>query len=158
MSLYCLKALLDLKIPLKQRIRLIIGTCEESQWTDIQHYKEQFGQPDYGYSPDGEFPVFNIEKGYCDANLFFPSEGIELLEAGDSPNTVPSKAVIKVYGEKLSNTRGSRPTAACPGLGIMPLWPWRRPTLNTASAAFSLTILKATRARRAQYRRRQRHL
>jgi acetylornithine deacetylase/succinyl-diaminopimelate desuccinylase-like protein len=29
-SLYCLKALLDLKVRLKQKIRLIIGTCEES--------------------------------------------------------------------------------------------------------------------------------
>ena len=117
MSLYCLKALLDLKVPLKQRVRLIIGTCEESQWVDIQHYKEQFGQPDYGYSPDGEFPVFNIEKGYCDANLFFPVEDLVLLEAGDSPNTVPSKAIFKQYGGEAEEYEGVSVHSSVPWLG-----------------------------------------
>jgi succinyl-diaminopimelate desuccinylase len=116
-SLYCLKALLDLKVRLKQKIRLIIGTCEESQWTDIQHYKEQFGEPDYGYSPDGEFPVYNIETGYCDAKLFFHAEGIEVLSAGDSPNTVPSKAYFKRYGGEIQEYEGVSAHSSVPWLG-----------------------------------------
>lgn len=100
-SLYSLKFLKESGFPLKKRIRLIIGTSEESGWTDMAEYRKEFGSPDYGYSPDGDFPISNVEKGYCDAKLYFTGDfvkGIERLSAGDSPNTVPSHAAIKRYG------------------------------------------------------------
>jgi succinyl-diaminopimelate desuccinylase len=77
------------------RIRLVVGTSEESAWTDMAHYKSQFELPDYGFSPDGEFPIYNEENGYTDVLLSFPAPpDVERLAAGDGPNTIPSRAEI----------------------------------------------------------------
>lgn len=101
MSLYAMKAISELRGVPQKRVRLIVGTCEETQWTDIENYKNEFDLPDYGFSPDGEFPIFNVEKGYCDVKLTFKDkeyDDIAGLEAGDSPNTIPSKAEISFAG------------------------------------------------------------
>lgn len=104
MSLYAMKALLEEGTAINKRIRLIVGTSEESTWTDIDHYKSAFDLPDYGFSPDGEFPIYNIEKGYADVEIIFREEKLSklsALESGDSPNTIPGKATI----EYLDGTR-----------------------------------------------------
>ena len=98
MILYALYALKSLSIPLRCKLRLIVGTSEESEWSDMAEYRSEFGTPDFGFSPDGEFPITNIEKGYCDAELVFSGDALSdlaFLSAGDSPNTVPSLAVIR---------------------------------------------------------------
>lgn len=97
MSLYAMKAILDTGCLLDKRIRLIVGTSEESDWTDMESYIAEFGMPDYGFSPDGDFPIFNAEKGYADVQLrFLEPEAQTLAElcAGDSPNSIPSLARI----------------------------------------------------------------
>jgi succinyl-diaminopimelate desuccinylase len=104
MSLYALKSIMELKIPLKRRLRLIVGTCEEGIWTDMANYFAEFGMPDFGFSPDGDFPIFNIEKGYCDIHILFREKGrlgeIEEARAGESPNSIPSKAYFKQKGKE----------------------------------------------------------
>ena len=120
MSLYAMKSMLDLNIPLKKKLRLIVGTSEEGVWTDIANYKEEFGEPEYGFSPDGDFPIYNIEKGYCDVHLFFSEPHIaELKEvkAGDSPNTIPSKAVLHIAGHKPVQFNGTSAHSSTPWLG-----------------------------------------
>lgn len=101
--LHALKAILETGAPLKRRLRLIVGTSEEGAWTDMAHYIGEFGMPDYGFSPDGDFPIYNIEKGYCDARLVFPEAGrlseIEEAFSGESPNSVPSRAYLKLRGK-----------------------------------------------------------
>lgn len=93
--LHAMHTLLLENIPLRKRIRLIVGTGEESAWTDMEHYQSQFGTPDYGFSPDAAFPVYNAEKGYADILLHFDAPELSLLTAGDSPNTVPSFAHLR---------------------------------------------------------------
>jgi|GEM_PF-278238 succinyl-diaminopimelate desuccinylase len=103
MCLYAMKAIKDLDIPLKKKIWLIIGTSEETEWTDIENFKKEFRMPDYGFSPDGDFPIYNIEKGYADVELTFKEEDENIpvfLMAGDSPNTIPSKAEITFPNEE----------------------------------------------------------
>jgi succinyl-diaminopimelate desuccinylase len=113
LSLYAMKAVSDLglydggggngymapesRLLPRPNIRLIVGSSEESVWDDIAHYKAQYDLPDCGFSPDGEFPVFNGENGYADVLLTFgaPAE-IESLNAGAAPNTIPSRAEIKI--------------------------------------------------------------
>ncbi len=90
--LYAMAALLEENIPLRKKIRLIVGTSEETVWTDMEHYKAQFGVPDYGFSPDAAFPIYNAEKGCADVRLYFPADGYEQLFAGEATNTVPSFA------------------------------------------------------------------
>ncbi|HWQ59031.1 MAG TPA: M20/M25/M40 family metallo-hydrolase, partial [Clostridia bacterium] len=110
LCLYVLRALLELRIPLKRKLRLIVGTSEEGTWTDMANYAAEFGMPDFGFSPDGEFPIFNIEKGYCDMRLVFPEEGrlheIEEAHSGESPNSVPSAASWKRRGEQRQTFAG----------------------------------------------------
>ena len=97
MSLYAMKAVLESGIDLHQRVQLIVGTSEESNWTDIENFVREFPLPDCGYSPDGEFPIYNAENGYADIELIFERDGekaIQSISAGESSNTIPSKAVL----------------------------------------------------------------
>lgn len=97
-SLYAMRAVQLLGIPLKKRIQLIVGTCEETVWTDIAHFKEEFALPRYGFSPDAAYPIFNVENGYCDVKLRFEDAKtglLKLLDAGESPNTIPSLAQVR---------------------------------------------------------------
>lgn len=102
MSLYALKAMKDLGIKPNKKIWLVVGTAEEQTWTDMKNFIAEFELPDYGFSPDGDFPIYNIEKGYADIELhFYEPERTSLiaLESGDSPNTIPSKATIQLKGK-----------------------------------------------------------
>lgn len=99
-SLYAMKALLELGIDFHKKIWLIVGTSEEEEWTDIENFKREFPCPDYGFSPDGDFPIYNIENGYIDVVLeFAESENINRcgcfeVDSGKDANTIPSKAVL----------------------------------------------------------------
>ena len=97
MSLYAMKAVAESGIEMQQKVQLIVGTSEESYWTDIENFMREFPVPDYGYSPDGEFPIYNAENGYADIELIFKGDGgkdIHSIFAGESNNTIPSKAVV----------------------------------------------------------------
>ena len=62
-SLYALKALKDMGIKVNKKIRLIIGTDEESGSRCVKHYFKKVGMPDMGISPDADFPIIYGEKG-----------------------------------------------------------------------------------------------
>ncbi len=70
----------------------------------MANFKKEFSCPDYSFSPDGDFPIYNIENGYADVVLEFDeSETIELsgdfeVDSGKSTNTIPSKAVLTADG------------------------------------------------------------
>ena len=101
-SLYVLKALLDLKIPLNKRIWLIVGSGEEGgEWQDItEHFKRDFGFPDYGFSPDGDFPIYNMENGYADIELeFTESKRGELTTCWRGAAPIPSLPRLRSSSE-----------------------------------------------------------
>ena len=121
MMLYTLKALKDLGLTLNKRIWLIIGTAEEGVWTDMDTFKEEFEQPAFGFSPDGSFPIINREKGYCDIGLFFKEPDVNMIEelqGGDSPNSVPARASIKLKGRKENIYSGVASHSSVPGNGV----------------------------------------
>lgn len=64
-ALYALKALSDNCAQLNKKVRLIFGADEESGWADMDFYKQHEPWPDIAFSPDGEYPVINSEKGCC---------------------------------------------------------------------------------------------
>jgi succinyl-diaminopimelate desuccinylase len=118
MSLYAMRAIKELGIVPACDIQLIIGTSEEGEWIDIDHFKEQYPAPDFGFSPDAGFPIYNEESGYVDVVLTFPDTGtIETLSAGDSPNTIPSKALIRLTGGEDAVYDGRAAHSATPELG-----------------------------------------
>lgn len=76
LCLYAMKALADSGAPLHRKVQMIIGTREEVEWTDMKRFVQEQPLPDFGFTPDGEFPLCNIEKGIIDADLVVPVEGL----------------------------------------------------------------------------------
>ncbi|MGI6239826.1 MAG: Sapep family Mn(2+)-dependent dipeptidase, partial [Christensenellales bacterium] len=88
-------------IPLQDGVRLILGCDEETGMTDMAYYKSKFAPPDYGFSPDAEFPVINIEKGRLELQLTQRAAGggaypIRSMHAGERVNVVPGVAEAEV--------------------------------------------------------------
>lgn len=46
-----------------KRVRLILGLDEETGWKGMDYYFQREPKPDFGFTPDGDFPVINGEKG-----------------------------------------------------------------------------------------------
>ncbi len=68
-SLYALKVLKDLNVKLKRRIRLIVGTDEETGSRGLIRYLEAEENPTLGISPDADFPIIYGEKGIASFEL-----------------------------------------------------------------------------------------
>ena len=124
MSLYAMKAVKDageaLSIPLKKKVQLIVGTSEEGFWTDMEHYLQEFKPPDYGFSPDGSFPIYNGENGYADVELLFSGDatkGLRRLNSGSSRNSVPSKAELEWEGGEVLVAHGVAAHSSTPEEG-----------------------------------------
>ena len=62
-ALYAMKAVKEMGIPLRYNVRLILGTDEESGSEDIGWYFKRQPVPPMLFTPDGDFPVINTEKG-----------------------------------------------------------------------------------------------
>ena len=104
-----MKLIHDAKIPLKKRVRMIIGTDEESGFQCVTRYFEKEEMPTIGFAPDADFPLINAEKGI--AHLTFSSkekrssdEQLLSFYAGNRTNMVPDEATATLkYAEKSTN-------------------------------------------------------
>ena len=102
-ALYAMKAVKDAGIPLRRKVRLILGCDEESGWEDIAHYNKVATMPRMGFSPDASYPIINIEKGICRLELHgvLSNEGLQLIafNNGERPNVIPGRASALVVGD-----------------------------------------------------------
>lgn len=107
-ALYAMRAVKELGIPLKKNVRLILGTDEECGSSDIKHYYAVEKEAPMTFSPDGAYPVVNVEKGRLDGKFtaeFAASEALPRLvsiKAGTKVNVVPGKAKATVEGIAIS--------------------------------------------------------
>lgn len=103
-ALYAMLAVREAGIPLKRKVKLIIGCDEESGMEDIAHYKKVAALPRSGFSPDATYPVINIEKGGCHYRLTGPlsGEGLQILSfsVGERFNVIPGSATALVAGDE----------------------------------------------------------
>ena len=103
-SLLAMRAVKELGIPLKYNVRLILGTDEESGSGDIAYYYARNSYAPFAFSPDGSFPVVNIEKGqYCpEFGGSWPGEKaiprVCALRGGIRTNVVPPEAEAELVG------------------------------------------------------------
>lgn len=107
---YAMKLVKELGLPLKRRVKLILGTDEESKWRGVDYYFKQFPeQPVYGIIPDSSFPMTYAEKGILRIKINGKSEKSALLkfQAGLRDNMVPEhcSAVLKtkIYEDAFKN-------------------------------------------------------
>ena len=68
-AFYAMKIVKDLGLPLNKRVRMIIGTDEESEWRCVDHYFKHEEMPTIGFAPDADFPIIFAEKGIADFDL-----------------------------------------------------------------------------------------
>ncbi|MGN1481556.1 Sapep family Mn(2+)-dependent dipeptidase [Porcipelethomonas sp.] len=92
-ALYGLKAAKEL-VPLKKNIRLIVGCNEENGSDDLEYYQTKEKLPEKLFTPDGQYPIINIEKGMIRGKFTKKISGkyIKKIHGGDTINAVPSKA------------------------------------------------------------------
>ncbi len=98
--MYALKALKELKVPLKRGVRLIMGTDEECGSSDIAYYRKKRELPQWLFTPDASYPLINIEKGHIGARFGAEcrSEKLLALHGGITLNAVPASAEAAVAG------------------------------------------------------------
>ncbi len=101
-ALYALKAVKDLAIPLKRRVRVIFGLNEETGSKCVKHYVEAGEDiPVAGFTPDAEYPIINGEKGIvgCRYVKKLKPEGqkyIKSVNGGIASNVVPDYAKAEI--------------------------------------------------------------
>lgn len=117
--LYAMKALKDAGYKPECTIRLILGLDEETKWRGMDHYFKHVEKPDFGFTPDADFPVINGEKGmliFDFAKKFDKSsvKGLELrsIEGGTAPNSVADSCRTVVRSEKSSDYEKIKEMAA----------------------------------------------
>jgi succinyl-diaminopimelate desuccinylase len=98
---YAMKIVKELGLPLKKRVRMIIGTDEESDWRCVEHYFKNEEMPTLGFAPDADFPIINAEKGIADIDIVQkpPVEETGKVEvisfiSGKRYNMVPDHATV----------------------------------------------------------------
>ena len=101
---YAMKVIKELDLPLNKRVRMIIGTDEESDWRCVDRYFEVEEMPTLGFAPDADFPIIYAEKGIWDFAIVQPpaihveKEAVNVIEfsSGRRMNMVPDYAIATV--------------------------------------------------------------
>ena len=103
--LYAMKILKDLQIPLGKKVRLIVGTNEETNWGCMDYYFNQkhVPFPDLAFTPDAEFPLKYAEKGVLQYELTMPLTGEISFSGGNAVNSVPETATVLLPSSCLSD-------------------------------------------------------
>lgn len=108
-AFFAMKLLKEKGFVPKKKVRLIVGTDEESDWKCLRYYQSVCPIPKIGFVPDAYFPIVNGEKG--NGSLVFEWQcqkdnigelTLESFEAGQRENMVADKAQAKVSGESLA--------------------------------------------------------
>ena len=103
-ALYAMRAVKEAGIPLRRKVRLILGCDEECGSSDMRYYKQVTEMPRSGFSPDADYPVINIEKGGAHVKFLgeLSPEGLQVLsmQVGERANVIPGFASALVEGDE----------------------------------------------------------
>lgn len=103
-AFYAMKAIKDLNIPLKKSVRLILGSDEENGSSDLTEYLKTEKLPPMLFTPDGDYPVINLEKGMARFELkakisqLKQDKRILKFNGGKTINAIPAEANALVCG------------------------------------------------------------
>ena len=101
--LYAMYALKKCGVQLTQNVRFIVGTDEENGSGDLAYYRKKEALPTRLFTPDGSYPIINIEKGMIRGEFSLPvvSSGektVLSVSGGDVVNAVPGTCTAKLRG------------------------------------------------------------
>lgn len=104
-ALYAIKILCDMKVNWKRKVRIIVGGAEETTWECMNHYFENHNQPTLGFSPDGNFPIVNGEKGILALKLIFENSNCRskecTIESKNELNYVCDDLKVVFYNKEI---------------------------------------------------------
>lgn len=94
--LHALKILKDMGVPIKKKIRLIVGANEETDWKCMDYYfhTKKVAPPQISFTPDAEFPLKHAEKGVFQYQLVTDIKEEIVLEGGNAYNSVAEHAYV----------------------------------------------------------------
>jgi dipeptidase D len=78
-ALFAMKAIKDMKIPLKKRIELYVYMAEESDWQPLEKYIKNNSLPKTNITIDAEYPVVTAEKGYGTLKIAFNKRAVNSI-------------------------------------------------------------------------------
>ncbi len=98
--LFAMKALKEAGADLTHNVRFIVGCDEENGSTDMEYYLSREKMPPLVFTPDGDYPVINIEKGMLRLRIRKNAAFAHIMKihGGTVPNAVPSDAYAVVTG------------------------------------------------------------
>ena len=99
--LWAVRFFMEHRIPLRRRIRIMLGCSEENGMHDFRHYASMPGAsfPPLTIVPDAPFPVCFAQKGGWNCNIRIPAgKDIVDLQAGTARNSVPAHAELTLKG------------------------------------------------------------
>ena len=96
--IHALKELMDEGAVFNKRVRMIFGMAEETgEWEDMAYYRKEEEIPDFGFTPDADFPAIYGEKGL--AHLRFTFDRAETcfdsISGGTAINMVPDTCTAR---------------------------------------------------------------
>lgn len=96
---FAMKALKEAGYRPSKKVRLILGLDEETEWKGVEYYFSKVAPPDFGFTPDGDFPVINGEMGAMTFRIVGKLDGrnqngmnITRLSGGTADNMVADRA------------------------------------------------------------------
>ena len=101
-SLYAMKIVKELGIPLHKRVRLIMGCNEETGSKCMEYYAAHGEKVTAGFTPDGNFPGIHGEKGSCHMLVKSKNTSILSMNGGFVSNAVCSRCETKVPASKVN--------------------------------------------------------
>ncbi|MBO4835121.1 MAG: M20 family metallopeptidase [Lachnospiraceae bacterium] len=117
-SLYTLKLIQELNIPLNKRIRVLLGCNEETGSQCMAHYNEVEEPITIGFTPDGSFPGIYGEKGMLNMSAFSKNTKILSMEGGFVSNAVCHHCVTKVPADAVDEAKLKEALAKTPLAGF----------------------------------------
>lgn len=118
-SFYAMKAIKDAGLMPAKKVRLVLGLDEETNWEGMKYYLSRVKPPDFGFTPDSEFPAIYGEMGVLFFDLVRKIEkgretGLELrsLKGGAAANMVADYARAVVRDENRDNYKIIKEKAA----------------------------------------------
>lgn len=117
--IYALKELMDEGFKFKKRVRLIFGCDEENDWECMDYYAVNEECPDFGFTPDADFPMIYGEMGIMDAEFVMdlPESETLVISGGEASNVVPDYCKAVTGDEVVVECRGVAAHASTPWEG-----------------------------------------
>ncbi|PWG66132.1 M20/M25/M40 family metallo-hydrolase [Bifidobacterium callitrichidarum] len=98
-NLFVLCMLRDLDVPMRHRVRALMGGGEETRMNDLRGYLKREKAAGFSLVTDGPFPVNYGQKGILQIVMSVPAPGIwRHFAAGSAANAVPGEAAIELSG------------------------------------------------------------